>query len=151
MAHNEDMKQILQEAPDLSELKRIYGLDDVSKLLGSLPNSMYVAEQAVMEAERKLAKIKFELKQKTAQAHLKARNNPDLTSADDRKAWATTQIEVIEAELAVIEADAELSQAKLMFNRLERFFIAARKLASLLVDADQRIDDVTKYNQPETI
>ncbi len=133
------------EAPSLDDLKKVYGMEDVMKLLGSLPNSMYHAELKLMQAEKDLALAKFELKQKTAQAHLRARNDSSLSSADDRKAYAVIDPKVTEAEFTVIEADVELTKTKLIFNRLERLFVAARKLASMIIEADDHSDNIRKY------
>lgn len=129
--------------------KALPNYDDaqVRQLLAALPNSIWKAGKAVDNADTDLAKLKQQLKVELAKAHLTARTMDTLKSNDDRKAWAVTRPEIIKLEEDIIAADGKLSGARLNFDRLENWFTAVRKIASMLIDIENRVDYTNKYGK----
>lgn len=124
-----------------------YDHEQVRQLLSTLPNNIWKAGRVRDEAEQKLAQLKQALKVELAKAHLVARAKKDLSSNDDRKAWAITRPEVMELEEAIIMADGELAAAKLNYERLDNWFTATRKVASMLMDIEKQVENTTKYGR----
>lgn len=122
----------------------------VKQLLAVLPNSMWKAGQARDQAEVKRDSLKHDLRVSLAKSHLLARNDPTLTSNDDRKAWAITQPEVMALETSIIEADGDLAAKRLNYDRLENWFTAVRKIASMMIDLDKASNNTSKYNHNES-
>ena len=69
----------------------------------------------------------------------------ELLSEGDRTAWVNCQEEVQKAQDDVLKAKKALKEEQTLFNRLERNFIAVRKIASLVNLTNTVIDESQKY------
>ena len=69
----------------------------------------------------------------------------ELLSEGDRTAWVNCQEEVQQAQDDVLKAKKALKEEQTLFNRLERNFIAVRKIASLVNLTNTVIDESQKY------
>ena len=124
-------------------------------MLASLPKTKYVYGAEVIEKGKILDEKKFELKRAMATAHIEANTYKDslnLSSADDRKAYAMNDKKVIEAEVAVVEATGDYEFAKLQFGYADDLFIAVRKAATIVekqLDAQKEADRYTRWDNGE--
>ena len=73
------------------------------------------------------------------------KQSKELLSEGDRTAWVNCQKEVQEAQNDVLKAKKALKEEQTLFNRLERNFIAVRKIASLVNLTNTVIDESQKY------
>ena len=73
------------------------------------------------------------------------KQSKELLSEGDRTAWVNCQKEVQEAQNDVLKAKKALKEEQTLFNRLERNFIAVRKIASLVNDTEIAIGGSQKY------
>lgn len=141
----------LAEKLDTSSLRQ-YTEVEILRLLASLPKTKYVYGAEVIEKGKVLDEKKFELKRAMATAHIEANTYKDslnLSSADDRKAYAMNDKKVIEAEVAVVEATGDYEFAKLQFGYADDLFIAVRKAATIVekqLDAQKEADRYTRWD-----
>ena len=144
----------LAEKLDTSSLRQ-YTEVEILRLLASLPKPKYVYGAEVIEKGKILDEKKFELKRAMATAHIEANTYKDslnLSSADDRKAYAMNDKEVIKAEVAVVEATGDYEFAKLQFGYADDLFIAVRKAATIVekqLDAENEADRYTRWDNGE--
>lgn len=103
----------------------------IQELLALLPKLIQKCEEKVQQADAALDIAEDYLEVAKAKAHLRARNDEELTAAEDRKAFARTQPEVLEAHIAVINARRDLKLAQLMMRKYERYDTNVRKAANI--------------------
>src|SRR5437868_10536643 len=101
-----DLKVTLEHDTDVSN-DMAYSDEEIQKLLRKLPVVMFHASQSVVLKLIDFKEAKRKLKKEQALAMMQANHKADLTAADDRKAWAYTQKNVENAEIDLINAEAE--------------------------------------------
>lgn len=126
------LKVTLEHDTDVSN-ELAYSDAEIEKLLKKLPVVMFQAAQAVVlklidhkEAMRKVKKEK-------AIQMMKANHRADLTSAEDRKAWAYDQKSVEDAEIDAINAEAEYKMAEFHLAAYDNLYMAIKKLVEMRI------------------
>lgn len=121
----------------------------VATMISATPARKWKAAQAVVDATVIKKQADNELKVLRATKMLEASNQRDskgLTNADDRKAYVDNDLRVQQAEINCINADAELTAAKLAYECLDDLFTAGKKIMDWLTDADRATRDYNRYN-----
>ena len=77
--------------------------------------------------------------------YISKKQSKELLSEGDRTAWVNCQEEVQKAQDDVLKAKKARKEEQTLFNRLERNFIAVRKIASLVNLTNTVIDESQKY------
>lgn len=126
-----------------------YTDQEIQILLKKLPVVMFRASQTEVLKMIDLKDAKRKLKKEQAIAMMQANTKKDLTAADDRKAWAYTQKNVEEAEIALIEAEAASKMAELHFAAYDNLYMAVKKLVEFRIaqNAAQANADRAYINQ----
>lgn len=137
-----DLKVQVEAEIDVSDEVK-YSDTDIEKLLKKLPKVMFNAAQEIVlrlidykEAKRNLGKTK-------AVAMMNAKNRKDaesLTAQKDREAWATNQPEVEEAEINLINTEAEYKIAEYRFQMLDNLYTGIKKLVAMRVEQNKAQD-----------
>lgn len=145
-----DLKVALQFDTDVAN-EMAYTDEEIQKLLKKLPVVMFQASQAEVikmidykEAKRKVAHVK-------AIAMMQANHKADLTAADDRKAWAYTQKSVEDAEIDLINAEAEFKMAERHYAAYDNLYMAVKKLVEMRIaqnSAQNQADRSYRQNTP---
>lgn len=111
-----------------------YTDDEIKKLLRRLPVVMFQASQKVVlkfidfkDAQRR---VKKELAISMMQANT-MKDAEGLTSAEDRKAWAQNSRNVEQAEIALINTEAEYRMADFHFKAYDNLYMAVKKIADM--------------------
>lgn len=127
------IEQLTDEDLDLSQEADIELTDpvEIQRLLALTPKLIQKCEEKVQEADSALDIAEDSLEVEQAKQHLVARTNESLTAAEDRKAWARNRPEVINAEVAVINARRDLKIAQLTMRKYERYDTNVRKAANI--------------------
>lgn len=111
-----------------------YSDEELQRLLKRLPVVMFQASQTVTLKFIDFKEAKRNVKKVTAIAMMEAntmKEAEDLTSADDRKAWAQNRPEVEKAEVELIQAEAEYRMAEFHFNAYDNLYMAVKKMADM--------------------
>lgn len=119
-------------------------------LLDQCPKWIYEAGHVQTKCDKALNELEDELKVAMAKHQLTASSNKDnsgLSNAEDRKAYVTTQKDVMDLSNQIILAKADLANSKLQKEKYENYFTAVRKHASLLISEDE-LTRADKYQKP---
>jgi hypothetical protein len=117
----------LNQAADLELTDPI----EIQRLLAVMPKIILKCEEKVQEAEIALEWADDALDVQKATKELIASNDPMLSAAQDRKAWARVQPEVVAAHEDVITKKGHLKQAQLLMKKYERYDTNVRKAANI--------------------
>lgn len=130
--HIQALKVTLEHDTDVAN-ELAYSDEEIQKLLRKLPVVMFHAAQAVVlklidykEAKRKLSKEK-------AIAMMKANAKKELTASKDREAWAYDQSNVEDAEIDLINAEAEYKMAEFHMAAYDNLYMAIKKLVEMRI------------------
>ena len=123
-------------------------IEQTEKLLTSLPYKMEEIESKIVALEMIFDEAQSRCKR--IESHYKLlsiakKQSKELLSDGDRTAWVNCQEEVQQAQDDVLKAKKALKEEQTLFNRLERNFIAVRKIASLVNLTNTVIDESQKY------
>lgn len=123
-------------------------IEQTEKLLTSLPYKMEEIESKIVALEMIFDEAQSRCKR--IESHYKLlsiakKQTKELLSEGDRTAWVNCQEEVQKAQDDVLKAKKALKEEQTLFNRLERNFIAVRKIASLVNLTNTVIDESQKY------
>lgn len=123
-------------------------IEQTEKLLTSLPYKMEEIESKIVALEMIFDEAQSRCKR--IESHYKLlsiakKQSKELLSEGDRTAWVNCQEEVQQAQDDVLKAKKALKEEQTLFNRLERNFIAVRKIASLVNLTNAVIDESQKY------
>ena len=123
-------------------------IEQTEKLLTSLPYKMEEIENKIVALEMIFDEAQSRCKR--VESHFKLlsiskKQSKELLSEGDRTAWVNCQEEVQKAQDDVLKAKKALKEEQTLFNRLERNFIAVRKIASLVNITNSSIDESQKY------
>lgn len=123
-------------------------IEQTEKLLTSLPYKMEEIESKIVALEMIFDEAQSRCKR--VESHYKLlsiakKQSKELLSEGDRTAWVNCQEEVQKAQDDVLKAKKALKEEQTLFNRLERNFIAVRKIASLVNITNTVIDESQKY------
>lgn len=123
-------------------------VEQTEKLLTSLPYKMEQVENKVVALE--MIYDEAQSRCKRVESHYKLlsiakKQSKELLSEGDRTAWVNCQEEVQKAQDDVLKSKKALKEEQTLFNRLERNFIAVRKIASLVNLTNTVIDESQKY------
>lgn len=123
-------------------------IEQTEKLLTSLPYKMEEIESKIVALEMIFDEAQSRCKR--VESHYKLlsiskKQSKELLSEGDRTAWVNCQEEVQKAQDDVLKAKKALKEEQTLFNRLERNFIAVRKIASLVNLTNTVIDESQKY------
>lgn len=123
-------------------------IEQTEKLLTSLPYKMEEIESKIVALEMIFDEAQSRCKR--IESHYKLlsiakKQSKELLSEGDRTAWVNCQEEVQQAQDDVLKAKKALKEEQTLFNRLERNFIAVRKIASLVNITNTVIDESQKY------
>lgn len=123
-------------------------IEQTEKLLTSLPYKMEEIESKIVALEMIFDEAQSRCKR--IESHYKLmsiakKQSKELLSEGDRTAWVNCQEEVQQAQDDVLKAKKALKEEQTLFNRLERNFIAVRKIASLVNLTNTVIDESQKY------
>lgn len=114
-----------------------YTDEEIQKLLRKLPVVMFHAAQSVVIKLIDFKEAKRKLKKEQAIAMMKAQAKSELTAADDRKAWAYDQKNVENAELDLINAEAEYKMAEFHLAAYDNLYMAIKKLVEMRIEQNR--------------
>lgn len=121
----------------------------IATMISALPQRKWNAAQAVVhatiakkQADNQLKVVKA-LKMATASAK---REDFSLPNVADRVAWVDNQKDVQFAEVEAINAEAELTAAKLGYECLDDLFTAGKKIMNWLTDQDRQQREFDRFN-----
>ena len=147
-----DIKQQLdQYTLDLKKLVNIkpksFEIAQVANMVTSIPERKWNAAQAVVLATLAHKDAKNTLSSLKASKMLQANQNKDkYGSAEDRKAYAETHPEVIQAGTDLLNAEAEKLSATLAYECLDDLFTAGKKIMDYLSEQDKAEKQYQKYS-----
>ena len=123
-------------------------IEQTEKLLTSLPYKMEEIESKIVALEMIFDEAQSRCKR--VESHYKLlsiakKQTKELLSEGDRTAWVNCQEEVQKAQDDVLKAKKALKEEQTLFNRLERNFIAVRKITSLVNLTNTVIDESQRY------
>ena len=143
-----DSNQDFAEPPDISGLTKEWTVQEVSRMLAVLPNSIKALDKEAIQKEFDYESAKINTKRVYASTALKAsqqRASLGLTNVDDRKAWVQTQPEVEKAEVEELVAKTNAIIAKSNRTAAENHFTSVRKVANLLESDLPNQQRIKKY------
>lgn len=128
-----NVNKIIEEQLSLNQEADLELTDpyEIQRLLALTPKLIFKCEELVQKADNELEKAQDALDLAKAKAELQASNDPELSAAQDRKAWARTRTSVIEAINEVTIKRGELKQAQLLARKYENYFASIRKAANI--------------------
>lgn len=132
----QSLKQNLEADLDIDE-EIAYTDEQIEKLLKKLPVVMYDAAVNVVSRMIEYKESKRRLRKVMAMEMMKARQNPDLTAAPDRKAVAENTQAVEDAEIVVINAEAEYKMAEFHLGAYDNLFTAIKKLSNMRIERNK--------------
>jgi hypothetical protein len=80
---------------------------------------------------------KRKLKKEQAIAMMQAQAKPELTAADDRKAWAYDRKNVEDAEIDLINAEAAYKMAEFHLAAYDNLYMAIKKLVEMRIEQNR--------------
>lgn len=137
------LKIQLEHDTDVSN-ELAYTDEEIEKLLKKLPVVMFHAAQSVVIKLIDFKEAKRKLKKEQAIAMMKAQHVPALTAADDRKAWAYDQKNVEDAELDLINAEAEYKMAEFHLAAYDNLYMAIKKLVEMRIEQNRAQANATR-------
>jgi len=124
-----DIKKLVNISPKQLEVAQ------VAHMVTSIPERKWNAADALIKATDLHKTAKSKLKTVKATKVLEANQNKDkYGSAEDRRAFAETHPDVLEAEEELIAIETELLAAKLGYECLDDLFTAGKKIMDFLTD-----------------
>lgn len=163
MAKNNDpLKKLDQAKKQITALKiqlehdtdvaneMAYTDEEIQKLLKKLPVVMFHAAQAVVIKLIDFKEAKRRLKKEHAIAMMKAQNKKDLSAAEDRKAWANDQKNVENAEIDLINAEAEYKMAEFHMAAYDNLYMAIKKLVEMRIAQNAAQDNADRSYRKNT-
>ena len=135
----DDIKQVTKIQP------RQFDIVQVASVISSLPERKWNAAQARVDATIARKDAQQKLKALKASKMLAAKHDSTLKAAPDRTAWVDSQKDVQQAEIDVINADAEETAAELAFECLDDAFTAHKKIMDYLTDQEKATRDYNKF------
>lgn len=106
-----------------------YSDEELERLLKKLPVVMFRQSQVVVLKFIDYKDCKRKVKKELALAMMKANQmKEELSSADDRKAWAQNDRSVEMAEIDLINAEAEYKMAEFHFQAYDNLYMAVKKM-----------------------
>lgn len=141
--------QLASYSHDLDKLVKItpkqFDIATVATMITSVPERKWNAAQGIVnatiakkDADQKLRVIK-------AMKMMLAKNMPNLTAAPDRQAWVDSQEVVQDAEIKVIDCEAELLASKLAYESLDNLYEAGKRVMTWLIEQDKAERDYSRY------
>jgi len=127
-----------------------YSDDEIQRLLRKLPVVMFHASQSVVLKLIDFKEAKRKLKKEQAIAMMQANHRADLTAADDRKAWAYSQKNVENAEIELINAEAEAKMAEFHFAAYDNLYMAIKKLVEMRIAQNAAQDNADRAYRRST-
>lgn len=118
---------------------------EIRRLLALMPKLIFKSEAEAVEADTVLGQASNALEVAKAKAQLEAGTIDELTAAEDRKAWARTRPGVMEAELVVLNAKADLKLAQLSLKKYENYFVSVRKAANIFEVLEKASNNANRY------
>lgn len=138
-AYDKDIRELVDIKPQQFDIVRI------ATMVREVPPRKWKAAQAVVDATVKKKQAEQVLRTAKATAMMQARHKPDLPAAPDRTAWVDNQEAVKEAEIGVINTEAELMAAKLAFDCLDDLFSAGKRIMQYLIEQEKATKDYDRY------
>jgi hypothetical protein len=128
-----NINKIIEEQLSLKQEADIELTDpyEIQRLLALIPRLIFKCEEIVQNADQALELSQDALDLAKAKAELMASSDPTLSAAQDRKAWARTRPEVVDAISEVIAKKGEVKQAQLLARKYENYFTSVRKAANI--------------------
>lgn len=145
----EDLKIQLEYDTDVAE-EMAYTDEEIQKLLKKLPVVMFQAAQSVVIKLMDYKEAKRKLKKEYAIAMMKAQHQDDLSAAEDRKAWANDQDNVEQAEIDLINAEAEYKMAEFHLNAYDNLYMAIKKLVEMRMEQNKAQDNADRSYRKDT-
>ena len=109
-----------------------YSDEQLKRLATKLPRIMFQASQRVVLKFIDFKDAKRKVKKELAIAMMQANQMKDeLSSAEDRKAWAQNADNVEKAEIDVIQAEAEFRMAEFHFQAYDNLYMAVKKMIDM--------------------
>lgn len=136
---DEEIKHLVNISPKQFDIAR------VAHMIAETPPRKWKAAQARVDATIYRKNAQQNLKALKASLMLQARRDASLKAAPDRTAWVDSQLEVHQAELDLINADAEETAAELAYEALDDLFTAGKKIMQYLTDQEKATKDYNKY------
>jgi len=142
MSHKNDIEDKLALARTNVEILKVQMNDDIDvtnelaytdaeleRLLKRLPVVMFQQSQSVVLKFIDFKDAKRKVKKELALAMMEAnQKKSDLSSADDRKAWAQNSRKVEVAEVELIQAEAAYKMAEFHFQAYDNLYMAVKKM-----------------------
>lgn len=114
-----------------------YTDEEIEKLLKKLPVVMYQAAEVIVLRLIDYKEAKRVLRKTMAMQLMTANQNPELTAAPDRRAWAENRPEVENAEIDLINAEAEYKIAEFHYEAYDNLYNAIKKLSSMRIEQNK--------------
>ena len=109
-----------------------YSDEQLKRLATKLPRIMFQASQTVVLKFIDFKDAKRKVKKELALAMMQANQmKDDLSSAEDRKAWAQNADNVEKAEIDLIQAEAEYRMAEFHFQAYDNLYMAVKKMIDM--------------------
>lgn len=148
-----ELKEVLDNyGADLQAMTKIkpqmFETLQIATMISTLPSRKWNAAQAIVNATILKKDAEQTVKRERAKAMLIASHSRDakgLTNAEDRKAFVDDQVTVQNAEIDLINADAELSAAKLGYECLDDLFTAGKKIMDWLSEQDRATQQYNRF------
>ena len=130
------LKVTLEHDTDVTN-ELAYSDQEIEKLLRKLPVVMFHAAQQVVIKMIDFKDAKRKLKKEQAIAMMQAQQKPELTAADDRKAWAYDRKNVEDAEIDLINAEAAYKMAEFHMAAYDNLYMAIKKLVEMRIEQNR--------------
>lgn len=148
-----ELRQVLDEyAIDLEAMTKIkpqmFDTLQIATMISALPARKWNAAQKQIEATVTKKDAEQAVKRERAKAMLIASHSREakgLTNAEDRKAFVDNEVAVQNAEVELINADAELTAAKLGYECLDDLFTAGKKIMEWLSEQDRATQQYSRF------
>lgn len=121
-----------------------YSDEELKRLLKKLPVIMFQASQSVVMKFIDFKDAKRMVKKEFAIAMMQANSQPDLKSAEDRKAWAQNTKIVDDAEVDLINAEAAFRMAEFHFQAYDNLYMAVKKMTDMRMAENAAQDRATR-------
>jgi hypothetical protein len=109
-----------------------YSDEQLKRLATKLPRIMFQASQSTVLKFIDFKDAKRKVKKELALAMMQANQMKDeLSSAEDRKAWAQNADNVEKAEIDLIQAEAEFRMAEFHFQAYDNLYMAVKKMIDM--------------------
>ena len=136
---------------DIKKLTNInakqFDVAQIANMVTSIPERKWNAANGIVNGTIAYKDAKATLRTTKSLKMLEANKMKDkYGSADDRKAYAETHPDTVEAELTMLNAEAELLAAKLGYECLDDLFTAGKKIMDYLTDQERQTKQYERFN-----